>query len=88
MICFTCQKEGTVFILQDKMEREEPDMNNNLWYYWAKRLHIVDGNNRDWYGYCDDISNECDLKGDSIILETKSGYKEFFRSNIRLIECA
>ncbi|MBQ7565049.1 MAG: hypothetical protein IJT16_13810 [Lachnospiraceae bacterium] len=64
-------------------------MNTNLWVYWAKRLHIVDGNNRDWYGYCDDVQNECDLNGDSIILEMKNGcYKEFMRGNIRLIECA
>lgn len=63
-------------------------MSANLWVYWAKRLHIVDGAGKSWYGYCDDIQNECDLNGDSIILETGNGYKEFFRSNIRLIECA
>lgn len=60
--------------------------NNNLWIYWAKKLHIVDDKNNDWYGYCDDITNECDSNGDSIILETTRGFLEFSRCNIRLIE--
>ena len=64
-------------------------MNGNLWVFWAKRLHIVDGNHRDWYGYCDEVSNDCDLNGNAIVLELKNGsFKEFPRSNIRLIECA
>lgn len=60
--------------------------NNNLWIYWAKKLHIVDENNNDWYGYCDDVTNECDSMGDSLIIETAKGFFEFARCNIRYIE--
>lgn len=60
--------------------------NRNLWMYWAKKLHIVDTNNNDWYGYCDDINNEYDSMGDSIVLETAKGLYEFARGSIKLIE--
>jgi len=58
----------------------------NLWIYWAKKLHIVDEKNMDWYGYCDDVPNECDSMGDGIILETAKGFFEFSRCQIRYIE--
>lgn len=60
--------------------------NKNLWIYWAKKLHIVDENNNDWYGYCDDVTNESDCMGDSLIIETAKGFLEFARCNIRYIE--
>ena len=60
--------------------------NKNLWMFWAKKLHVVDGNDNDWYGYCEDVLNERNSMGDSIILETAKGFFEFARADIRYIE--
>lgn len=59
---------------------------NNLWMYWAKKLHVVDENDQEWYGYCDDVTTVNDSMGDSIILETVNGLFEIARGSIKLIE--
>lgn len=57
--------------------------NMNLWIYWAKRLHLIDTDNREWWGYCDEV---CGMEGNGLVLETKEGYILFGRSQIRMIE--
>lgn len=59
--------------------------NTNLWLFWAKKLHIVDMDNNEWFGYCDEV---CGIEGTGLVLEIGNEYRLFGKSQIRLIEVA
>ncbi len=66
-------------------------MNNetmNLWYFWAKKLHITNSNHEDLYGYCDEVLENGSSNGDGIILETAKGFIELAKKDILNIEFA